>query len=138
MVFCKEAIRGFAAPALQYSENLQPSTRNTRSVLYPSMLCEIECFRATLGICLPIFVHLKDDNSDRVCCGGWSLREAEFQHVGLVVALCLRRPRSSRKGPPLATCRTIIEAHGGRIWCTPNPAGGAIFHFTVPIAEGAG
>jgi signal transduction histidine kinase len=38
-------------------------------------------------------------------------------------------------GVGLATCRTIIEAHGGRIWCTPNPAGGAIFHFTVPASE---
>jgi signal transduction histidine kinase len=38
-------------------------------------------------------------------------------------------------GVGLATCRSIIGAHGGRIWCTPNPAGGAIFHFTVPIAE---
>jgi signal transduction histidine kinase len=46
--------------------------------------------------------------------------------------------KESGMGVGLATCRTIIEAHGGRIWCTPNPAGGAIFHFTVPIAEGAG
>jgi two-component system sensor kinase FixL len=38
-------------------------------------------------------------------------------------------------GVGLATCRAIIEAHGGRIWCTPNPMGGAIFHFTVPAAE---
>ena len=37
-------------------------------------------------------------------------------------------------GVGLATSRTIIEAHGGRIWYTPNPAGGAIFHFTVPAA----
>jgi signal transduction histidine kinase len=38
-------------------------------------------------------------------------------------------------GIGLSTCRTIIDAHGGRIWCTPNPAGGAIFHFTIPAAQ---
>lgn len=38
-------------------------------------------------------------------------------------------------GVGLSTCRTIIEAHGGRIWYTPNPVGGSIFHFTVPAAE---
>jgi signal transduction histidine kinase len=37
-------------------------------------------------------------------------------------------------GVGLSACRTIIEAHGGRIWHTPNPLGGAIFHFTLPIA----
>jgi signal transduction histidine kinase len=37
-------------------------------------------------------------------------------------------------GVGLSACRTIIEAHGGRIWHTPNPSGGAIFHFTLPVA----
>ena len=38
-------------------------------------------------------------------------------------------------GVGLQTSQRIIEAHGGHIWCTPNPRGGAIFHFTIPAAE---
>jgi two-component system sensor kinase FixL len=34
-------------------------------------------------------------------------------------------------GVGLSISRTIIEAHGGRIWVEPNPAGGAVFHFTL-------
>ena len=34
-------------------------------------------------------------------------------------------------GVGLSICRTIIEAHGGRIWASPNPEGGTIFHFTL-------
>jgi len=34
-------------------------------------------------------------------------------------------------GVGLSISRTIIEAHGGRIWAEPNPGGGAAFHFTL-------
>lgn len=34
-------------------------------------------------------------------------------------------------GVGLSISRTIIEAHGGRIWVEPNPEGGAIFRFTL-------
>ncbi len=34
-------------------------------------------------------------------------------------------------GVGLSISRTIIEAHGGQIWCEPNPAGGTIFRFTL-------
>lgn len=37
-------------------------------------------------------------------------------------------------GMGLAISRAIIEAHGGRLWYEPNPAGGAIFRFTLQIA----
>jgi two-component system, LuxR family, sensor kinase FixL len=34
-------------------------------------------------------------------------------------------------GVGLSISRTIIEAHGGRIWVEPNPGGGTIFSFTL-------
>jgi two-component system sensor kinase FixL len=38
-------------------------------------------------------------------------------------------------GVGLSISRTIIEAHSGRIWVVPNPTGGTIFHFTLPVVS---
>jgi two-component system sensor kinase FixL len=38
-------------------------------------------------------------------------------------------------GVGLTICQSIIEAHGGRIWATPNLDKGVCFHFTLPFAE---
>ncbi len=40
-------------------------------------------------------------------------------------------------GLGLALSRSIIEAHGGRLWAEDNPAGGVVMHVALPLAENA-
>ena len=37
-------------------------------------------------------------------------------------------------GMGLAICRSIVEAHGGRMWATANQPHGALFQFTIPAS----
>lgn len=37
-------------------------------------------------------------------------------------------------GVGLNICRSVVEAHHGRLWFAANPDGGSIFHITLPLA----
>jgi C4-dicarboxylate-specific signal transduction histidine kinase len=43
--------------------------------------------------------------------------------------------KSSGTGMGLSICRSIINAHGGRLWAEVNEPRGAVFQFTLPGAE---
>jgi signal transduction histidine kinase len=67
------------------------------------------------------------------------LVSVEDTGVGLdpVVSLRIFEPfvttKSDGLGMGLSICRSIIDAHGGRLWAAPRLPHGTAFRFTVPI-----
>ena len=55
----------------------------------------------------------------------------DMYYVGSNAALSGRKSL----GLGLALCKTIISAHGGKIWVEDNVPHGAIFTFTLPLEE---
>jgi signal transduction histidine kinase/CheY-like chemotaxis protein len=61
---------------------------------------------------------------------GPGLPEGESERI--FEAFFTTKPQGSGMG--LSISRRIIEAHGGRLWASPNPGGGATFRFSLPTA----
>ncbi len=44
--------------------------------------------------------------------------------------------KSGGIGIGLSICKSIVDAHDGRIWATVNPEGGTAFHVRLPVGQG--
>ena len=45
--------------------------------------------------------------------------------------------KTNGMGMGLSISRSLVEAHGGRLWCTPNSPRGTDFSFALPVAVGS-
>jgi C4-dicarboxylate-specific signal transduction histidine kinase len=43
--------------------------------------------------------------------------------------------KASGLGIGLSICRSIVEAHGGRLWAAANKPHGAVFYVMLPVGE---
>jgi PAS domain S-box-containing protein len=60
---------------------------------------------------------------------GPGLNQADVERV--FTAFYTTKPKGMGMG--LAICRSMVEAHGGRMWASANEPRGAVFQFTLPL-----
>jgi len=77
-------------------------------------------------------------SSERVESGGGVLVAVKDTGAGIDPAIAVRifeslfTTKPNGMGMGLSICRSIIQAHGGKLWMSPNTPQGAIFQFTLP------
>jgi len=86
----------------------------------------------------PVTIHVSalaqgDDWVFKVSDNGPGIEEAYLQKI-FDPFKRLTHHEVQGAGLGLATCRKIVEAHGGKIWCESKPGEGAAFIFTLPKA----
>ncbi len=59
----------------------------------------------------------------------------EEKNLNKIFAPFTRLIQQQQKGAGigLATCKKIVESHGGKIWCTSQESEGATFYFSLPV-----
>ncbi|MCS6967741.1 MAG: tetratricopeptide repeat protein [Cytophagales bacterium] len=64
---------------------------------------------------------------------GMGLSEEEAEKIFRLTVSKIGTKGERGAGIALHICSEFMAKHGGRIWATPNPAGGSIFHIQFPL-----
>ncbi len=107
-----------------------------QQVIINLMMNGIEAMQAVTDRTRELMIRSSQDETQQVLvsvtdCGvGISAENADQ----LFNAFFTTKP--SGMGMGLSICRSIMEAHGGRLWATANVPHGATFQFTLPVNAG--
>jgi PAS domain S-box-containing protein len=101
-----------------------------QQVIINLMRNAIEAMAATMEGPRPLWIRSRRE-------GGKVMVDVHDHGVGLADSEKIFEPFTTTKetglGMGLAICRSIIEAHAGRIWVARNPERGVTFSFSLPI-----
>jgi signal transduction histidine kinase len=90
----------------------------------------IEAMAATMERPKPLWIRSRCEGDNMVV-------DVQDHGVGLADSEKIFEPFITTKetglGMGLAICRSIVEAHAGRIWVARNPERGVTFSFSLPI-----
>jgi C4-dicarboxylate-specific signal transduction histidine kinase len=106
-----------------------------QQVLLNLVLNAVEAMGETSESQRVLSISAAKEGSNRVCVAvrdsGSGLDNSDLTQ--LFEAFYTTKPQGMGIGLPVS--RTILEAHGGQLWATPNQPVGAVFQFILPIDE---
>jgi C4-dicarboxylate-specific signal transduction histidine kinase len=132
---CGEAVKNGVSAQTQFAEGLplvQGDRTQLQQVILNLIINAIEAMSRVGEGSRTLLISTGKDGPDGVLVAvqdsGPGLTPAD--HERLFEAFYTTKP--SGLGMGLSICRSIIEAHGGRLWATANVPRGTVFQFTVP------
>ena len=133
-----EAAQNRASLMTQFSDDLPlvwADRIQVQQVILNLIINAIEAVSAAGNAQRDVFVTTAKDESNGVLLTirdtGTGVDPAKFEHIFGAFYTTKREGM----GMGLAVSRSIIEAHGGRLWATPNEPRGAVFQFKLPAGR---
>jgi signal transduction histidine kinase len=106
-----------------------------QQVILNLMMNGIEAMSGVTDRSRELLIRSCQHESDKVLVAvqdsGVGLQSESLDH--LFEAFFTTKPKGMGMG--LATSRSIIEAHGGKLWASPNDGPGATFQFTLHVGS---